>query len=108
MQLNRAFIQILAQQKILQTLNDNLNKLPACIIGTKKLTRLIQTIINGHNGSLLQMFKAGLAYETNFPINWCPSCMTGLANEEVVRGACERCGTPGHQEKYSSMDAQNY
>ena len=41
----------------------------------------------------LQMFKAGMAYETDFPINWCPSCMTGLANEEVVRGACERCGT---------------
>lgn len=41
----------------------------------------------------VQMFKAGLAYETDFPINWCPSCMTGLANEEVVHGACERCGT---------------
>ncbi len=41
----------------------------------------------------VQMFKAGLAYETDFPINWCPSCMTGLANEEVIRGACERCGT---------------
>jgi leucyl-tRNA synthetase len=41
----------------------------------------------------LQMFKAGLAYESNMPINWCPSCLTGLANEEVVKGACERCGT---------------
>jgi leucyl-tRNA synthetase len=42
----------------------------------------------------LQMFKAGLAYEAQMPINWCPSCLTGLANEEVVNGACERCGTP--------------
>ena len=41
----------------------------------------------------LQMFKAGLAYEAEMPINWCPSCLTGLANEEVVNGACERCGT---------------
>ena len=41
----------------------------------------------------LQMFKAGLAYQANMPINWCPSCLTGLANEEVVQGACERCGT---------------
>ena len=39
------------------------------------------------------MFKKGLAYEKEFPINWCPSCKTGLANEEVVNGCCERCGT---------------
>ena len=41
----------------------------------------------------VQMFKKGLAYEKEFPINWCPSCKTGLANEEVVGGRCERCGT---------------
>lgn len=41
----------------------------------------------------LQMYKAGLAYEDFMPINWCPKCLTGLANEEVVSGACERCGT---------------
>ena len=41
----------------------------------------------------VQMFKKGLAYEKEFPINWCPSCKTGLANEEVVNGTCERCGT---------------
>ncbi len=41
----------------------------------------------------LKMFKAGLAYEDSMPINWCPKCLTGLANEEVVGGACERCGT---------------
>ncbi|MDR1766033.1 MAG: leucine--tRNA ligase [Lachnospiraceae bacterium] len=40
----------------------------------------------------VKMFKAGLAYEKEFPINWCPSCKTGLANEEVVGGVCERCG----------------
>ena len=40
----------------------------------------------------VQMFKKGLAYEKEMPINWCPSCKTGLANEEVVNGKCERCG----------------
>lgn len=42
----------------------------------------------------IQMFKHGLAYEKEMPINWCPSCKTGLANEEVVDGKCERCGSP--------------
>ena len=40
----------------------------------------------------VKMFKKGLAYEKQMPINWCPSCKTGLANEEVVNGKCERCG----------------
>jgi len=42
----------------------------------------------------LQLYKKGLAYEAEAPINWCPSCLTGLANEEVKDGKCERCGTP--------------
>ncbi len=41
----------------------------------------------------LKLFKAGLAYKAEMPINWCPSCKCGLANEEVVNGCCERCGT---------------
>ena len=41
----------------------------------------------------LQMFKKGLAYKAEMPINWCPSCKGGLSNEEVVDGKCERCGT---------------
>ena len=40
----------------------------------------------------LKLFKAGLAYKTEMPINWCTSCKVGLANEEVVGGRCERCG----------------
>lgn len=42
----------------------------------------------------VKMFENGLAYEKEFPINWCPSCKTGLANEEVRDGVCERCGSP--------------
>lgn len=41
----------------------------------------------------LQLYKKGLAYESQEPINWCPHCKTGLANEEVKEGRCERCGT---------------
>ncbi|MFA6602820.1 MAG: leucine--tRNA ligase [Candidatus Shapirobacteria bacterium] len=40
----------------------------------------------------IQLFKNGLAYKEEMPINWCPSCKIGLANEEVVDGKCERCG----------------
>ncbi len=41
----------------------------------------------------LKLFKAGLAYKTEMPINWCTSCKVGLANEEVVNGVCERCNS---------------
>lgn len=40
----------------------------------------------------LKLFEKGLAYKTKMPINWCPSCKIGLANEEVIQGTCERCG----------------
>lgn len=42
----------------------------------------------------LKMFEKGLAYESYEPINWCPTCQTGLANEDLEGGACERCDTP--------------
>lgn len=45
----------------------------------------------------LQFYKAGLAYKKEGRVNWCPSCQTVLANEQVVDGACERCGTEVHK-----------
>ena len=42
----------------------------------------------------LRMLEKGIAYKKQAPVNWCPSCQTVLANEQVVDGACERCGTP--------------
>jgi len=47
----------------------------------------------------LQLFKKGLAYQAKIPINWCPSCKTGLAHEEVVSGKCERCGKEVEQKE---------
>jgi len=47
----------------------------------------------------VEMFKRGLAYESMTAINWCPSCLTGLANEEVVKGCCDRCGKEVEQRR---------
>jgi leucyl-tRNA synthetase len=47
----------------------------------------------------IQLFKAGLAERKEAPVNWCPSCMTVLANEQVISGLCERCDTPVEQRK---------
>jgi len=47
----------------------------------------------------IQLFKAGLAVRKEAPVNWCPSCMTVLANEQVIAGRCERCETPVEQRR---------
>jgi leucyl-tRNA synthetase len=47
----------------------------------------------------LQLFKAGLVERKEAPVNWCPSCKTVLANEQVISGACERCDTPVEQRR---------
>ena len=49
----------------------------------------------------LQLFEAGLAEKKEAPVNWCPSCRTVLANEQVVGGECERCGTAVGQKRLS-------
>ena len=49
----------------------------------------------------IQLFKNGLAYKTTMPINFCTGCKVGLANEEVVNGVCERCGSPVVQKEKS-------
>ena len=49
----------------------------------------------------IQLYKHGLAYKTTMPINFCTSCKVGLANEEVVNGVCERCGSPVIQKEKS-------
>lgn len=47
----------------------------------------------------LKMFEKGLAYESDEPVNWCPTCKTGLSNEDLENGLCERCGTQVVQKK---------
>ena len=50
----------------------------------------------------------GLAYESDAPINWCPTCKTGLANEEVKDGECDRCGHHGDAQEHPAVDAQDH
>ncbi len=49
--------------------------------------------------TFIQMYKKGLVFQSNEPINWCPSCKTGLANEDLENGCCERCDTPIEKKK---------
>ena len=60
-------------------------------------SRLIDTTDPGYykwtQWIFIKLFEHGLAYKAEMPINWCPSCKVGLANEEVINGNCERCGT---------------
>jgi len=59
---------------------------------------VFQNITNGISGSFYSFTKKGLAYRKNAPVNWCPSCQTVLAREQVLNdGTCERCGTTVEQ-----------
>ena len=49
----------------------------------------------------IKLFEKGLAYKAEMPINWCPSCKVGLANEEVIDGHCERCGAETERRRIS-------
>jgi leucyl-tRNA synthetase len=49
----------------------------------------------------IKLFEKGLAHKQEMPINWCPSCKVGLANEEVINGNCERCGSPTTRRRIS-------
>ena len=50
-----------------------------------------------------KLYEAGLAYKKEAPVNWCNSCNTVLANEQVINGVCERCGTEVEKKKLSQL-----
>ncbi|MBT3827488.1 leucine--tRNA ligase [bacterium] len=79
--------------KNIATFKDQLQKIGAIYDWSKELNTTDPDYYKWTQWIFLQMYKADLAYQSTRPINWCPSCLTGLANEEVVEGACERCGT---------------
>jgi leucyl-tRNA synthetase len=72
---------------------EQLKEVAALYDWTKELNTTDPAYYKWTQWIFLQMFKAGLAYESVMPINWCTSCLTGLANEEVIQGTCERCGS---------------
>jgi leucyl-tRNA synthetase len=61
---------------------------------SKEVTSCLPDYYRWNQWLFLRMLEKGLAYKKRAPVNWCPSCRTVLANEQVIDGACERCGTP--------------
>lgn len=60
---------------------------------SKEVTSCLPEYYRWNQWLFLRMFERGLAYKRRAPVNWCPSCRTVLANEQVIDGSCERCGT---------------
>lgn len=82
-----------ATAKNVENFKRQLNEISAIYDWTKEVNTTDPDYYKWTQWIFVKMFKEGLAYEKEMPINWCPDCKTGLANEEVVNGACERCGS---------------
>jgi leucyl-tRNA synthetase len=80
-------------EKNIQTFKRQINSLGLCYDWEREINTTSPDYYKWTQWIFLQLFKKGLAYEDTRPINWCPSCKTGLANEEVFQGTCERCQT---------------
>lgn len=83
----------IATAKNIAIFKNQLKQIGAIYDWSKELNTTDEKFYKWTQWIFVKMFKAGLAYESITPINWCPSCLTGLANEEVVSGGCERCGS---------------
>jgi len=83
--------------KNIATFKEQLATIGAVYDWSKELSTTAPAYYKWTQWIFLQMHKAGLTYENMMPINWCPNCLTGLANEEVVGGGCERCGATVEQ-----------
>jgi len=75
-----------------ETFKRQLNEIGAIYDWTREVNTTDPDYYKWTQWIFVQMFKRGLAYKTFMPINWCPSCKTGISNEDVVNGRCERCG----------------
>ena len=80
--------------KNIDTFRKQIKSLGMCYDWDREISTCEEDYYKWTQWIFLQLYKQGLAYEAHTPINWCPSCKTGLANEEVKEGKCERCGTP--------------
>jgi leucyl-tRNA synthetase len=78
---------------------DQISKIGALYDWSKEINTTDSNYYKWTQWIFLKMFNAGLAYEAFVDINWCPSCKTGLANEEVIKGNCERCKTKVENKK---------
>ena len=79
--------------KNIATMEEQLKKIGATYDWDYELYTCVPEYYKWTQWLFLQLYKKGLAYRKEAPVNWCPSCNTVLANEQVVQGECERCGT---------------
>ena len=80
-----------ATQKNLATFRRQIKALGYCYDWSREIDTTDPEYFQWTQWIFLQLYKKGLAYEANMPINWCENCQTGIANEEVKDGCCERC-----------------
>jgi len=80
-------------QKNIQNMKRQLKEIGAMYDWSREINTSTPDYYKWTQWIFLQMYKKGLAYKKLMPVNWCPSCKTGLANEEVIEGKCERCGS---------------
>jgi leucyl-tRNA synthetase len=80
-------------EEAIATINRQLRRLGVSIDWTREVVTSRPEYYKWTQWLFLQFYKKGLAYKKEAPVNWCPSCQTVLANEQVVEGACERCDT---------------
>ncbi len=83
-----------ATEKNIATFKEQLNKISLNYDWEREISTTDPDFYKWTQWAFIQMFKKGLVYRSNEPINWCPSCKTGLANEDLENGNCERCDTP--------------
>ncbi|MCK4517817.1 leucine--tRNA ligase [Candidatus Babeliales bacterium] len=87
----------ISTEKNIKSFKKQLDSIGAMYDWSKELNTTDPNYYKWTQWIFLQMYKAGLAYEDSMPINWCTKCLTGLANEEVANGVCDRCGSPVEQ-----------
>lgn len=83
----------ISTKKNIENIKRQLKEIGALYDWTKEINTSDPEYYRWTQWIFLQMYRHGLAYRAEMPINWCPNCKTGLANEEVINGNCERCGT---------------
>ena len=79
--------------KNIETMEEQLRHIGAMFDWSKEIKTCMPDYYKWTQWLFLKFYEKGLAYRKEAPVNWCPSCNTVLANEQVVNGACERCGT---------------
>ncbi len=80
-------------EKNIETMEGQLRAMGAMFDWSAEVKTCVPEYYKWTQWMFLQLYKKGLAYRKEAPVNWCPSCSTVLANEQVIDGACERCGT---------------